>query len=82
MRALSFLGRRAILALSLLSLGGATSPAHAQTPDGKPLRLIVPSFLAQGSTLTTTTPEQARHFFVSELEKHRKLVKRSGAVAE
>jgi tripartite-type tricarboxylate transporter receptor subunit TctC len=40
------------------------------------------SFLAQGFTLTTTTPEQTRPFFETELEKHKKLVKRSGAVAD
>lgn len=39
-------------------------------------------FLAQGFTLTTTTPEQTLPFFVTELEKHKKLVKRSGAVAD
>jgi len=43
---------------------------------------VVDSFLAQGFTLTTTTPEQTRPFFVTELEKHKKLVKRSGAVAD
>lgn len=40
------------------------------------------SFLAQGFTLTTITPEQIRPFFETELEKHKKLVKRSGAVAD
>lgn len=40
------------------------------------------SFLAQGFTLTMTTPEQTRPFFETELEKHKKLVKRSGAVAD
>lgn len=40
------------------------------------------SFLAQGFTLTTTPPEKTRPFFQTELEKHRKLVKRSGAVAD
>jgi tripartite-type tricarboxylate transporter receptor subunit TctC len=41
------------------------------------------SFLAQGFTLSApTTPEQTRRFFVTELEKHKKLVKRSGAVAD
>lgn len=40
------------------------------------------SFQAQGFTLTSTTPEQTRPFFEAELEKHKKLVKRSGAVAD
>ena len=43
---------------------------------------VVDSFLAQGFTLTMTTPEQTRPFFETELEKHKKLVKRSGAVAD
>ncbi len=43
---------------------------------------IQDSFLAQGFTLTATPPEQTHPFFETELEKHRKLVKRSGAVAD
>ena len=43
---------------------------------------VVDSFVAQGFTLTMTTPEQTRAFFETELEKHKKLVKRSGAVAD
>ncbi|MDB5742567.1 MAG: transporter substrate-binding protein [Polaromonas sp.] len=37
---------------------------------------------AQGITILEGTPEQAEPFFVSELAKHAKLVKLSGAVAE
>ncbi|TFZ02969.1 tripartite tricarboxylate transporter substrate binding protein [Ramlibacter henchirensis] len=48
MRALSFLGRRAVLAISFLGLAGAISPVSAQTADGKPLRLIVPNQAGSG----------------------------------
>ncbi|SDZ70722.1 Tripartite-type tricarboxylate transporter, receptor component TctC [Variovorax sp. YR266] len=40
------------------------------------------SFVVQGFTSMTTTPEQTQPFLISELEKHGKLVKRSGATAE
>ncbi|MDR6860197.1 tripartite tricarboxylate transporter substrate binding protein [Variovorax guangxiensis] len=40
------------------------------------------SFAAQGFTSMTTTPEQTQPFLISELEKHGKLVKRSGATAD
>ncbi|WP_436317335.1 Bug family tripartite tricarboxylate transporter substrate binding protein [Variovorax sp. LjRoot84] len=43
---------------------------------------VVDSFLAQGFTLSMTTPEQTPPFFETELEKHKKLVKRSGAIAD
>ena len=48
MRALSFFGRRAVIALSLISLACAIAPAHAQTADAKPLRLIVPNQAGSG----------------------------------
>lgn len=48
MRALSFFGRRAVIALSLVSLACAIAPAHAQTADGRPLRLIVPNQAGSG----------------------------------
>lgn len=48
MRALSFFGRRAVIALSLISLACAIAPAHAQTADGRPLRLIVPNQAGSG----------------------------------
>lgn len=48
MRAFCFLGRRAVLALSFLSLSVATLPAHAQSSDGRPLHLIVPNQAGSG----------------------------------
>jgi tripartite-type tricarboxylate transporter receptor subunit TctC len=43
---------------------------------------VVHNLQAQGITILDGTPEQAEPFFVSEVAKHAKLVKLSGAVAE
>ncbi|RST47915.1 Bug family tripartite tricarboxylate transporter substrate binding protein [Variovorax sp. MHTC-1] len=48
MRLSLLLGRRAAVALSLLSLAGAFTPAQAQTADSRPLRLIVPNQAGSG----------------------------------
>lgn len=72
--------------IALIGPAGMTAPvvadAYRRIKDTMAHKEVQDSFLAQGFTLTTTTPEQTRPFFVTELEKHKKLVKRSGAVAD
>jgi len=69
-------------------IGPADLPAEQATKAASVFKAAISSptlsetLTAQGFVVSGTSPEEARVFFASELEKHEALVKESGAVLE
>lgn len=72
--------------LALIAPGGTPRPVvqdlYQKFRSALATKDVQDNLAAQGITLLSGTPEQAMPFFKSELDKHAKLVRLSGAVAE
>jgi tripartite-type tricarboxylate transporter receptor subunit TctC len=72
--------------IALVGPAGLPAPmvqkAYADTKTVLAQKDVQDALAAQGINLINNTPEQAAPFFKSELEKHARLVKQSGATAE
>jgi tripartite-type tricarboxylate transporter receptor subunit TctC len=60
----------------------AVAKLYAATKTSLANRQVQDALAAQGIVVIGTGPDVAPQFFIKELEKHTKLVKQSGAVAE